>query len=57
MSLTSRWERSWTGVRKKHVILIMITNKTLEELDDICRGDVSILREGRVDLKINLYDR
>lgn len=44
---------SWNSMldrfaRMKHVILIMTTNKTPEELLTLCRGDTSLLRPGRV---------
>jgi energy-coupling factor transporter ATP-binding protein EcfA2 len=45
---------SWNSLldyikRKQHVIFVMVTNKTFEEIQDMTNGDNSFLRYGRVD--------
>jgi len=45
---------SWNSLldyikRKQHVIFVMVTNKTFEEIQEMCNGDDSFLRYGRVD--------
>ena len=45
---------SWTSLldylkRKQHVIFVMVTNKSLEDIEEMTCGDESFLRYGRVD--------
>ena len=53
---------SWNNLldrfkRNKNVVLVMTTNRSDRELlDDVCRGDESLLRPGRVDMRIEFDD-
>jgi hypothetical protein len=51
----SSWNTLLDDVQyEKHLILVLTTNKTRAQLlDDICMGDQSLLREGRIDAWID----